>query len=188
MWPPCTCRWLTVVSALGAKVWGLMRSYCILQELSSLKPRSNLGFEESIDSKNKIRNERNILTLGSSLWRTLDVMVHTFNEVDVWSQGPFKKMTHGLLVYRWLKAGCVTRPTKSPVSPRVRSTSSRSLQWMLWDRANQLRLTNLSCARNHQVIDYDYDYRNAPQGVENVHTLCAGEPESDDWGSSTYWT
>ena len=24
---------------------------------------------------------------------------------------------------------------------------------------------------------------NAPQGVENVHTLCAGKPESDDRGN-----
>ena len=26
--------------------------------------------------------------------------------------------------------------------------------------------------------------RNAPQGVENVHTLCAGKPESDDRGNN----
>ena len=25
---------------------------------------------------------------------------------------------------------------------------------------------------------------NAPQGVENVHTLCAGKPESDDRGNN----
>ena len=28
--------------------------------------------------------------------------------------------------------------------------------------------------------------RNAPQGVENVHTLCVGKPESDDRGNSMY--
>ena len=27
---------------------------------------------------------------------------------------------------------------------------------------------------------------NAPQGVENVHTLCAGKPESDDRGNNIY--
>ena len=26
--------------------------------------------------------------------------------------------------------------------------------------------------------------RNAPRGVENVHTLCAGKPESDDRGNN----
>ena len=26
--------------------------------------------------------------------------------------------------------------------------------------------------------------RNAPQGVDNVHTLCAGKPESDDQGNN----
>ena len=25
---------------------------------------------------------------------------------------------------------------------------------------------------------------NAPQGVENVYTLCARKPESDDWGNN----
>ena len=25
---------------------------------------------------------------------------------------------------------------------------------------------------------------NASQGVKNVHTLCAGKPESDDWGNN----
>ena len=28
--------------------------------------------------------------------------------------------------------------------------------------------------------------RNAPQGVKNVHTLCAGKPESDDRGNNVY--
>ena len=27
---------------------------------------------------------------------------------------------------------------------------------------------------------------NAPQGVENVHTLCAGKPESDDRGNNMF--
>ena len=27
---------------------------------------------------------------------------------------------------------------------------------------------------------------NAPQGVDNVHTLCACKPESDDWGNDMY--
>ena len=27
---------------------------------------------------------------------------------------------------------------------------------------------------------------NAPRGVENVHTLCAGKPESDDRGNNNY--
>ena len=27
---------------------------------------------------------------------------------------------------------------------------------------------------------------NAPQGVENVHTLCAGKHESDDRGNNIY--
>ena len=26
----------------------------------------------------------------------------------------------------------------------------------------------------------------APQGVENVHTLCAGKPESDDRGNNMF--
>ena len=27
---------------------------------------------------------------------------------------------------------------------------------------------------------------NAPQGVENVHKLCVGKPESDDQGNNIY--
>ena len=27
---------------------------------------------------------------------------------------------------------------------------------------------------------------NAPQGVENVHTLCAGKPDSDDRGNNMF--
>ena len=29
--------------------------------------------------------------------------------------------------------------------------------------------------------------RNAPQGVENVHTLCEGKPEPDDRGNNMYY-
>ena len=28
---------------------------------------------------------------------------------------------------------------------------------------------------------------NTPQGVENVHTLCEGKPESDDRGNNMYY-